>query len=935
MDPERWALMSRLFHAASEQKPAGRDAFLRDGCGGDDELRREIEKLLEEPADAQQFLATGEGFGSSDRADPPSGGVAAASPASGAPLRSGMQLGPYRIEQMLGAGGMGEVFRARDSRLHRTVAIKVLPPDRTDDPQRRYRFLQEARAASALNHPQIVTLYDIAREADIDFLVMEYVAGSSLDRLIARRRLPILELLAYALQISSALAAAHKAGIVHRDIKPANIIVTDDGRAKVLDFGLAKLAEVAAPDAPTEARTNPGMLTKPGLVMGTLAYMSPEQARGEPVDARTDLFSLGAVLFEMATGHRAFPKPFDWGPPRVQDVPAILRPLVVKLLDRDPDLRYQTAGDLEADLKRAQRRVESGATARRRRLAVAAATVIAALSVGAVAYLWPRGRAAGDQWIQLTNFPDSVGQPAVSADGRMLTFVRGLETAGEVYVKPLPDGEAVQLTRDGLSKMNPVFSPDGSRIAYSASGGTWVVPVLRGQPQLWLPRVEGLHWIDRTKLLVSEIKRGSASGFHMAVVTTDESRSTTRDVYIPPSERGMAHLSYRSPDGQWVLVVEMDDGGWLPCRLVPMDGRSTGRAVGPPGGRCTFAAWSPDGKWMYMNSSASGRFHIWRQRFPDGEPEQITSGPTDEQGIAIMPDGRSLITSVGQRQSSLWIHDARGEHQVSVEGYSFNPQFTSDGKTLCYHLSKSTSGAGGSGEIRVVDLESGRDEALMPGVLSNAYDISPDGDRVVAAVDDRDGKRTLWLASLSRRSPPRPIPNVEGDMPYFGDGGDIFFRGLDGATAYLYRVHDDGTGLRKAFSDSIVGVSGFSHDRKWVVISDPGVGLRVVPVNSGEPISLGWRSVNTDAKWSPDGKRLYLSVPERGLVLGRTYVMPVLPGQLLPPIPAGGFAGEADLLKVLGVQVIDAYDVAPGPLAEVYAFTRPTTQRNLYRVPVR
>jgi serine/threonine protein kinase len=223
------------------------------------------------------------------------------------PVAQGTRLGPYEIRDSLGAGGMSEVYSALDTRLHRTVAIKVLPSDKFRDPEYRRRFLHEARAASALNHPNIVTVHDIASESGIDFLVMEYVPGNSLSRMIAPTGIALPDLVEYATQMASALAAAHAAGIVHRDIKPANVIMTPQRHIKVLDFGLAKLQDPAV-GADDDTRTLGTQLTEPGMVMGTAPYMSPEQTRGERVDARTDLFSLGAVIYEMATGRRAFPK---------------------------------------------------------------------------------------------------------------------------------------------------------------------------------------------------------------------------------------------------------------------------------------------------------------------------------------------------------------------------------------------------------------------------------------------------------------------------------------------------------------------------------------------------------------------------------------------------------------------------------------------------
>jgi Tol biopolymer transport system component len=234
----------------------------------------------------------------------------------------------------------------------------------------------------------------------------------------------------------------------------------------------------------------------------------------------------------------------------------------------------------------------------------------------------------------------------------MLAFVRSQSTffaLGQVYVKMLPDGEPVQLTHDSLKKMSPAFSPDGSRIAYTVvdpqfNWDTWVVPVLGGEPRRWLRNAADLNWIAPRDVLFSEIKNSP----HMGIVRAEENRIGMHDVYVPSNDRGMAHRAQASPDGKWVLLTELGGyGNWEPCRVVPIDGSSKGRQVGPPGGGCTFGAWSPDGKWMYLTSKAGGLYHIWRQRFPDGLPQQLTSGLTEEEGLAIAPDGRSVVCHGG------------------------------------------------------------------------------------------------------------------------------------------------------------------------------------------------------------------------------------------------------------------------------------------------
>jgi eukaryotic-like serine/threonine-protein kinase len=279
------------------------------------------------------------------------------------PFSPGDRLGPYEISAPLGAGGMGEVYRAHDTRLHRTVAIKILPYDKFDDAERKKRFLQEARAASALLHPNIVVLYDIAQDAGMDFLVMEYVQGMNLKDRMSRGSLPLQEVVRYGIQILSALAAAHAARIVHRDIKPANIMVTPDSQIKILDFGLAKWS---APAAETEANTV-ASLTQAGIVVGTVTYMSPEQTRGEPLDGRSDIFSLGSVLYEAATGWLPFQGPSTLAvmheiasatPPRAssvkQELPPAFDQVIEKALAKDKNERYKSAAEMMAALQALQ-----------------------------------------------------------------------------------------------------------------------------------------------------------------------------------------------------------------------------------------------------------------------------------------------------------------------------------------------------------------------------------------------------------------------------------------------------------------------------------------------------------------------------------------------------------------------------------------------------
>lgn len=344
-----------LYVSALEREPASRAAFLIEACHGDEALLQAVQKRLQgEPKPAGETISS---------PAPPGQGSSPSSP--DAPLAPGSMLGPYRIERMLGKGGMGEVYRGRDTRLQRTVAIKILPRDRMSDPDRKRRFLQEARSASGLNHPNIVTVYDISNYDGMDFLVLEYVSGKTLGELIPDNGLPFLDVVKYGSQIASALTVAHAAGIVHRDIKPANVMISAEGQVKVLDFGLAKLTEAVSTTNEFEAETQTiGAETVPGIVLGTIAYMSPEQARAERLDGRSDIFSLGCVLYEAATGKRPFrganmlsvmheivssdPKPPSELRP---DLPKQFDTLIAKSLKKTTGERFQTMAELGAALQ--------------------------------------------------------------------------------------------------------------------------------------------------------------------------------------------------------------------------------------------------------------------------------------------------------------------------------------------------------------------------------------------------------------------------------------------------------------------------------------------------------------------------------------------------------------------------------------------------------
>ena len=889
----------------------------------------------------------------------------------------GQTVSHYRIVEKLGGGGMGVVYKAEDTRLHRFVALKFLPSDVAGDRATLERFRREAEAASALNHPNICTIYDIGEQDGIHFIAMEFLDGKTLKHCIEGKALPVERVLDWGIQIAEGLNAAHAQGIVHRDIKTANIFVTKHGHAKVLDFGLAKLVTVKDGVSGIPTVTADELLTSPGATVGTVAYMSPEQARGEELDGRSDLFSFGSVLYEMTTGQPPFPgntsavmfeailNKTPVSPSTAnRNLPADLERVISKALEKDREVRYQSAAELRADLKRVRRDTTSGKTAtalpglgksRSGGLVYAAGglTALAVLASVFFIYRWRTGSSLvpPSEWVQLTDFVDAAVSPALSPDGRMLAFLRGQNTfvtKGDVYLKLLPNGKPVQVTHDGGMKANPVFSPDGSQVAYTVPGhwDTWIVPTLGGEPRLMLPNGSGLTWMDAQHMLFSEIKQGR----HMVIVSAMENRNAERDVYLPPGEGSMAHRSYASPDGKWVLVVWMNTvGGWQPCQLAPVDGSSGARLVGPAAAACTAAAWSPDGRWMYFSSASGGSFHTWRQRFPDGAPEQITSGVTEEEGIAVAPDGGSLVTSVGAEQSSVWVHDRGGDHQitseaaaylVSPDGTSSRAVFSPDGRRVYYLVRRSPHS--GSVELWVSELGSGASEVLVGELSASGFDLSPDGHSVAYSLRGAEGRESIWIASVNHLSSPRQIKSANDDFgPIFAPDGTVFFMSSEGENTFIYRMKQDGSERRKVTPDPVVQMQTVSPDGQWVVTQaafpgeDPSRGVVAIPISGGERIRV-CRGV-CGVRWSLDGRSLFLSVP--GVNVGQvqgwgTFIIPLPPGKLFPRLPPSGITVESEMATIPGAKKLDEY-VLPGGNEEMYTFSRVTVHRNLFRIPFR
>jgi Tol biopolymer transport system component len=886
-------------------------------------------------------------------------------------LAPGTQIGAYEVVSLLGAGGMGEVYRARDSKLNRDVALKILPATFAGDVDRRARFKREAHVLASLNHSNIAHIYGFEDSGSAHALVLELVEGPTLADRIAKGPIPLNEALTIAKQVAEALEAAHEQNVIHRDLKPANIKLRPDGTVKVLDFGLAKVVadDTATPDLSNSPTITVGA-TREGAIVGTAAYMSPEQTRGQAVDKRADIWAFGCVLFEMLTGRVAFKADsvsdtivaILSGEPRWDALPARMpagvRQVLQRCLDKDPKRRMRDIGEARIELDRL---AGPSPSTRDWRLTYVAGTLIvmAALLLAAGALLF-RAKPSTPvtspaEYTQLTNFTDAAVAPSLSPDGRMVTFIRGGESflsSGQIYVKLLPNGESVRLTNDAGEKYGPVFTPDGSRVAYtnlSWNGfDTWTVPVLGGSPVRLLPNAAGLTWITDQRVLFSEIMGGA---IHMGIVTATVSRAESQEIYFPAAERGMAHYSYASPDRRWALVIEMDGTHAFhqPCLLVPLDRSSASRQVGPQG-TCTSAAWSPDGTWMYFGVRVAGSSHLWRQKFPNGTPEQMTFGPSEEEGIAVAPDGRSVVTSVGTRRSAIWIHDATGERAISSEGYALTPRLSRDGTRVFYLIARDLvlsgavpgSNSGGwlpaSAELRSVDLGSGKSDTVLPGVSMTDYDISPDEKEVAFTTIESDGESTIWLASLDRRTPPRKI--AAGDEASFGPAGEVIFRSLKENNA-LVRIKKDGTGRGRITTVPVEDKFAVSPDGDWVLVWSPGSGEKDPPGTLAIPTRGGAaRKICVDcwAAWSADGRFFYVATSpssvQTTITPAMTLAIPVPAGKSLPDLPATGITLGKARIELPGARVIEHDWLSPGPNPSTYVFTRTEQQRNLFRIPL-
>jgi serine/threonine protein kinase len=820
----------------------------------------------------------------------------------------GKALAQYQICEKLGEGGMGVVWKARDTRLERFVALKTLPPEKWADPERKRRSVHEAKSASALNHPNIVHIYDIAEADGIQFISMEYVPGKTLDQLIGRKGLPLNEALKYSIQIADALAQAHAAGIIHRDLKPSNIIVGSNGQVKVLDFGLAKLTEPLT-DELGEAATMPaqaGPSTEKGMIFGTAAYMSPEQAGGKKIDARSDIFSFGSLLYEMVTGRRAFhgdskistlfailkddPKPLS---AVLADVPRDLEKLILRCLRKDPDRRFQYMADVKVALEDLKEESESGkltgvviqsasAAKRSRWIWTLAGTVFLLIAVMAVGLWFLRSRPhLAPKTVPLTTYPGYQITPAFSPDGKQVAFAWDGETSDnlDIYVKLVDAGTPLRLTSNSLSEYAPAWSPDGHYIAFCRDRGArteiWTIPALGGAERKLGEAEKGygtyssLSWSSDGKSLALTDRFTPESPLALFLLSADT--GIKRKLTTPPSGYvGDLHPRF-ALNGKTVAFVRThyDTNSAIYLLSVNANGESQGepRRLTPDeplgiGG----LDWTADGRSIVFSVGQPVGTNLWMISASGGTPERLGAGGENATDISISRAGARLIYSRYSTDSNIWRTPGPNSSNKASPATRFiastqpdlEPQFSPDGKKIVF-----SSGRSGRQSIWICDSD-----GLNPVELTSfnestvgsprwspdnqwiAFDSPKNGNWDVYVIGVGGGLVRQLTAGPSNNA--RPSWSRDGRSIYFASNrtGDwqVWKTPAQGGAASQVTHH----GGREAFE---------SFDGRFVYYTRRGsTGIWKEPVEGGEESLL--LDQGSQDFWTVSNEGIYFSDPD-------------------------------------------------------------------------
>lgn len=912
MNASRWERVKDLYNAAGDLPVTERAAFLADACKGDDDLRREVQVLLDQPVSTAGFIDL-------------VGGVPPPVTAGEGRDLTGTRLGVFEVRALIGRGGMGEVYRAHDTKLGRDVAIKVLPSAFTDDAGRLASLEREARVVASLNHPHIAAIHGVEESAGVRGLVLELVEGETLAERLQRARsqersaLRLQEVLAYARQIADALEAAHEKGITHRDLKPANVKITPDGVVKLLDFGIAKVMTGDGPGVDlTHTHTATIDATRAGLIVGTAGYMSPEQARGRSVDRRTDIWAFGCVLYEMLSRQRAFAgdtlsdtiaaileRDPDWSL-LPADTPRTVRRLLQRCLEKEPKQRLRDIGDARLDLEQVLRGgveetnervalVQARSWRTRTRVAAAAAILFAATSAGLLWYGRLReGTPPGDRRVSrfTVDLPkDSVIMPtfnanlALSADGTHLAYT---PLPGPVVIRRLDDVDAQPLEASATPgfRQGPVFSPDGTSLAYVDGNApfSWKRPFLKvalaGGPAVKLAEYDMFHrgdwsddgWLYWTARYPGGIVRIRDTGGEPEAVT---------NLDVAGGERSHRFASLL-PGGDALLYTVGFEGidNYDDARIDLWDMRTRTKKTIVEGG--TSATYSPSGHIVYARAGK-----LYAVPF-DAQRREVTGTPFGvEDGIMMSRNTGAAHFALskrgdlayvpgpaeGGRRTLVWVDRSGNVDPLPLPPASYlYPRISPDGRTLAVEIE------GPNHDFYFYDLERAVLSKVTTDGLSHDPVWSPDG-AWLAFRSWQAGGMTMWSMRSDRSGAPErldPGGTRQSPVSFSPDGRHLAFDQKDpdtGDDAWVLPLDGDRTPRRVAKTRFGEGSTKFSPDGRWVAYSSDESGKPEVYVQAfpGPGLKLQISSGGgTDPVWRRSGGELYYRARDKMMVVSVT-----------------------------------------------------------------